>query len=277
MINYPLAFVLYNPSQNSVNRIIDFANKGCTIYIYDNSSSKNEELSKTKNISYFSNNINHGLSYCLKFLCDIISKNSVNKFLFFDQDTIFTLDTLNYIEDFENFMSQDNKILFNSVASVNFRDNTVANCKYNLIETIHIDNYIIQYVYFNINSGTMYFLDNFNSFNWFDNQYFVDGVDYAFSLNAFINKFKNVSITNVPGLNHFDEQGDSTIIFCNKKITSRVYPLNRNLDYIYSHLRLFIKTFKINSIKPKIFILKAIIGYTLTQIIFRLHSIINNK
>lgn len=277
MINYPLAFVLYNPSQKAINRIIDFANKGCTIYIYDNSSSTNEELSKTKNISYFSKNINHGLSYSLNFLCEIISKNSFNKFLFFDQDTIFTLDTLNYIQDFTNFMSQENKILFNSVTSVNFRDSTVANSKYNLIETIHIDNYILQYVYFNINSGSMYFLDNFNSFNWFDNQYFVDGVDYAFSLNTLINKFKNVSITNVPGLNHFDEQGDSTIQFWNKKITSRVYPLKRNLDYIYSHLRLFIKTFKIYSIKPKIFILKAIIGYTITQCIFRLHSIINNK
>ncbi len=277
MINYPLAFVLYNPSQNSINRIIDFANKGCIIYVYDNSSSTNEELSKTKNISYFSNNINHGLSYSLKFLCEIVSKNSFKKLLFFDQDTIFTQETLNYIEEFANFMSHENKTLFNSIASVNFRDSTVTNDKYNLIETIHIDNYTLQYVYFNINSGTMYFLEDFNSFNWFDNQYFVDGVDYAFSLNTLINKFKNVSITNVPGLNHFDEQGDSTLIFCNKKFTSRVYPLNRNLDFIYSHLRLFIKTFKINSIKPKIFILKAIIGYTITQCIFRLNSIINNK
>jgi hypothetical protein len=123
----------------------------------------------------------------------------------------------------------------------------------------------------------MYFLKNYNLFNWFDSKYFVDGVDYSFSLNVIINKFRNFSITNVPGLNHFEEQGDSNIYFLSKKITSRVYSFKRNYDFLRSHFLLFIKTFKVHSIKPKLFILKAFLGYLFSQFIFRVNYYINKS
>jgi rhamnosyltransferase len=270
MIKFPLGFVLYKPSLDSINRITEYANMGIIIFIYDNSETSNYQLIKQKNIYYFTNKKNEGISFALDFLSKKILEYNFNYFLFFDQDTIFSFDTLKYINNCVDCVIEKHNTIYLSTTSINFRDKSVLVNKYNLIKTEKIENYLLHFVYYTINSGTIYFLKNLNSFEWFDRQYFVDGVDYSFSLNSYINKYNNIIITNVPGLNHFDEQGDSTISLFGIKITSRVYPLKRNIDFLVSHSRLFIKTFKIQKINPKIFILKALFSYILTQIYFRI-------
>jgi GT2 family glycosyltransferase len=274
MISFPIAIVLYNPTSSTINRILGFLEKGIILYIFDNSKITNETLlnSNNPNLCYYKFNENLGLSYAINYLCEKALSNNFETLLFFDQDTIFKIESLNYINDF--LTRKDlNSSFFDTVLSVNFRDSESIQSELNIIEAGKVNDYLYYNVYFNINSGTLYFLNKFKSFEWFEKKYFVDGVDYSLSLNTVINKFKNIVITNVPGLNHKDEQGDSVIQLFGKKISGRVYSLNRNFDFISSHLRLLIKTFKIRDYKPKFFIMKALFAYVIGQLVFRLKSI----
>jgi rhamnosyltransferase len=277
MVNFPIALVLYNPTSSTINRIESLMELGIKFYVFDNSSTKNDILSSLNNINYYCDNFNYGLSYSLNFLCQNIKNDNFDNFLFFDQDTIFTIDTLKYINGFIEYKCSSEEPYFNTILSVNFRDNTTNINNLNSIEIRSFNKYLLTEVYFTINSGSLFFLEHYNLFEWFDRNYFVDGVDYSFSLNVIINKFKNISIINVPGLNHTAEQGDSSIYIFGTKITSRVYSIKRNLDFLRSHFLLLIKTFRIIDLKPKIFIIKAILIYILSQSIFRLISIFSNK
>jgi rhamnosyltransferase len=189
-------------------------------------------------------------------LCNKAIADNFKYFLFFDQDTIFTTDTLNYIQNFIRYKENCSIKFFDSVLSVNFREKSIESTSLNIISKDKIDVYEIITIFFNINSGTLFLLEKYKCFQWFDKKYFVDGVDYAFSLNVVINNFKNVSISNVPGLNHTEEQGDRTIKILGKKIASRVYPISRNIDFLRSHIMLLLKSFNVKYAKPKLFIIK---------------------
>jgi rhamnosyltransferase len=277
MINFPIALVLYNPTSSTLNRILNFIDLGIKFYVFDNSNIKSNILSSINNINYYCDNTNHGLSYSLSYLCQNIKNDSYDYFLFFDQDTIFTFDTLKYIDSFIIYKNVKKDVYLNSIVSINFRDTSTINDQLNTIDIRSFDNYTITEVFFTINSGSLYILEHFNLFKWFDENYFVDGVDYSFSLNVVLNKFKNISICNVPGLNHSAEQGDSSIDIFGKRFTSRVYSITRNYDFLRSHFFLLIKSSKISSIKPKIFLFKEIFGYISSQFLFRIISLFSKK
>lgn len=272
MYNFSIGIVLYNPTHISINRIINFAKQGIDFYIYDNSKFITEKLSSIPNLHYTSFNKNNGLSEGIDYLCKKAINDDHDYLLFFDQDTFFNSDTLNFIQNFIVFMNEKKNHYLDFVVAINFRDKPIKENKLNVIGNTLVDIYEIQTIYFNINSGTLFMLNKYSSFSWFDKTFFVDGVDYAFSLNVLINNFKNLSISSVPGLNHSVEQGDTFISLFGKKIISRVYPLSRNIDFVKAHILLFIKSFKIQSIKPKLFIVKAILSYIIIQTLFRVRS-----
>jgi hypothetical protein len=194
--------------------------------------------------------------------------------LFFDQDTIFKLETLEFINNFITVKNIEQNLLFDTVLSINFRDSSSEQKQLNIINIFTLNSKLLYNVYFSINSGSLYFLDKYNKFNWFEDKYFVDGVDYSLSLNAIINNYKNLVIIDVPGLNHTEEQGDSIIKIFGKEFSGRIYPLKRNIDFIKSHFKLMIKSLKTNQIKPVLFIIKALISYIFIQTVFRLINVI---
>ena len=275
MINFPIAIVLYNPPNSAIERILNFLTKGLVFYIFDNSKTKNEILSHSdnSNLSYYSFEKNFGLSYSINYICEKAIQDNNKNLLFFDQDTIFKIESLTYIHNFLVDKENDNSGFFGDVLSVNFRDSESSQNDINIIETGIFKSYFYYSVYFNINSGTLYFLDHFKKFKWFEEQYFVDGVDYSLSLNTIINNLHNIVIVNVPGLNHKDEQGDSEIQFLGRKISGRAYPLSRNYDFLKSHMQLLLKSLKIKSFKPKLFIIRAMFSYSASQFIFRVKDL----
>jgi rhamnosyltransferase len=276
MLSFPVGIVLYNPPNSTINRINKFAQEGVQFYIFDNSDSM---LAKHdlfgQNIKYFSFSKNLGLSYSIDFLCKEAILDDKEALLFFDQDTIFTLDTLMYIDRFINYKTTFQAPIFKDVISISFRDINLKEGQTNVIESFQVDEYLLYSIFFSINSGTLYHLDKFYDFKWFNEGFFVDGVDYSFCLNALINGYKNLAVTNVPGLNHSEEQDGFHINFFRKKGSFRVYPLKRNVDFLKSHFRLFFITFKVKGIKTKFFIVKAILSYVFTQVLSRIVSIFN--
>lgn len=275
MNTFPIGIVLYNPSTTSIDRILFFANCGFRFYIFDNSQISNESLKNINNINYFFLNKNYGLSFSINFLCKKAIEENFNNLLFFDQDTIFNLETLEYIQNCIHYINFSKHCFFEDTLAINFREKQIDNTGLNVIEKYKIDIYDIQTVYYTINSGTLFFLNKFNSFQWFENKYFVDGVDYSFSLNSIIHGYKITSISNIPGLNHTEEQGEWNVHLFGNKITSRIYPLKRNYDFVKSHLLILFKSFKLKSSKPKLFIIKALFGYIFVQFIFRIENLIH--
>jgi rhamnosyltransferase len=271
-----LGFILFNPSKDAVTRISDSARSGYEIFIFLNSPVKEEfinVLKSVESIHILSNGLNEGLARGLSSLCNAASLGKFRALLYFDQDSIFTLETLNYVEKYLNIIKTSDDSFIDSIVSTTFRDTTTLSRRYNHISTFQISGFQVENVYFTINSGSLYFLNKMDKYEWFDKRYFVDGVDYSFCIRSKINDFKITEIFNTPGLDHETEQGNLPVKFFNKEKSGRLYPFSRNIDFLKSHLMILWSTLKIRSIKPKIFILKSILSYLYTQLLFRLKSI----
>lgn len=265
-----LCFILYKPSHIAISRIKKSSESGRMIFVYDNSCLGNElSLSEAKGkIKYYNKNDNIGLSKALDFICNQAINEGFTALLYFDQDTIFDTITLAYVDKvYQNVCSITDYA--KSLACISFRDLSIKSKSLNYINTTIINGYLINDVYFTINSGTLFFLNKFSKYTWFDPSFFVDGVDYAFCINSISSGYRIGEIYNVPGINHKDEQEDVKISFLGKPLYGRIYPLKRNLDFLASHLKLLTSSFKIRNFKPKFIILKYIFSYIFFQLVFR--------
>jgi rhamnosyltransferase len=278
--NIALGFILFNPSKDSVKRIVDTAITGYEIFVFLNSKLEDEALLKLKSVSsihVFDYNSNQGLSTGLSSVCNAAFINKNKGLLYFDQDSIFTFDTLDYVKKYFSFIQNNGNDFTQSIVCTAFRDATNLNRRYNHITTIKISDFLIENVYFTINSGSLYFLEKFQNFEWFDKRYFVDGVDYSFCVRSLLNKFKITEIYNTPGLDHETEQGNMPVIFLSKQIKGRVYSISRNIDFLKSHLLVLLACFRLKSIKPKIFIIKSICAYIYIQVVLRIKVAVPNN
>jgi rhamnosyltransferase len=264
-----LGFILYKPTNNTIDRILKHSNDCYKIFIYDNDEINNTQKFIHQNIHYYSNFRNEGLSVGLNYLCAIAKKNGFTSLLYFDQDTIFNEETLNFISIYLNFLNSNISTL-NNIACTTFRDFPTNYRNSNTISKFEINKYSIYNVYYTINSGSLYMLNKFDHFKWFDLNFFVDGVDYAFCINCKKNKYLVTEIYNVPGLNHDDEQGNNSVNILGITFRGRSYNYKRNIDFISSHIKLIKKSFSLYSPKASLLLIKSLFYYFLTQIIFKL-------
>ena len=271
---FSIASVLYNPSIDSIDRLVFFALRGHELFLYDNSAAPTKIFSNFSNVHYYHSRQNVGLSVSVEFLCRQSIALNLDKMIFFDQDTIFTLDTLDFVSQVISF-SKLYENLFSRTVAINFLQFSPKN-RLNIRKRILNDLFEIHEVFFNINSGTLFILSNFDNYIWFDRRFFVDGVDYAFSVESATRGFKIFAVSNTPGLNHETEQGDMKIHFLNFSITSRLYPLNRNIDYLRAHCKLIYRSFFTDSIFPFLFLFRGMLSYVSHQVIFRCYFGIKN-
>jgi rhamnosyltransferase len=270
-----LGFILFNPTADSIKRIIYSARSGYEIFIYLNSKLEDKilaDLNSVDSINIFGNNSNDGLAIGLSSICNAAYGKNYKALLNFDQDSIFTDETLRYAAKYFNLIQKNDNEFTQSIVCTTFRDRTSINMRYNHISTTKISEYLIENIFFSINSGSLYFLGKIKHYNWFDKSYFVDGVDYSFCITSKINKFKITEIYNTPGLDHETEQGNFPIRLLKKQVSGRLYPLGRNIDFIKSHCRLLLYSFRLRSFKPKVFIIRSLFLYLYIQILFRLKS-----
>jgi rhamnosyltransferase len=263
-----IGYILYYPSINSINRIINLANYGYKIYLIINSYLDKiviNDLEKKQLIKILSVGINIGLSRGLKKLTEQAKNDGYKAILYFDQDTIYSTTTLKYISTYFSYIKKINDV-YKMVACTTFRDKTKINKRYNHISTIKSSEYKIEEVFFTINSGSLYFLETINNFTFFDEKFFVDGVDYAFCINAKYHNYKITEIYNTPELDHESEQKMISI----GGLKGQVYPVNRIFDFLKSHFILILYSLKISCIKPKIYILRSILLYVYGQLMLRL-------
>jgi rhamnosyltransferase len=274
MINdIALGFILYNPTTNSIDRILEAARSDYFVFLVLNSHLDKSILDQLKfypNIYITGNESNAGLSGGLNSICEEAYLKKFKALLNFDQDSVFTHETLDFALKFFKTITTGNNEDMRSIVCTTFRDNSILNKKYNSISSFKLADFNVENVYFTINSGSMYFLEKFREFKWFDKKYFVDGVDYSFCISSIKNKFKITEIYNTPGLDHESEQGNQPVKLLNRQMTGRKYSFRRNTDFVRAHLMLLASSMQIRSLKPKIFLIRSMMLYTFHQFIFRI-------
>ena len=280
--NIAISIVLYNAPENIIKRILNVADLNFKIFIFDNSKIAINDFNFIKSISYKHSTKNVGLSGGIKYNIDCALNLGYFGLLNFDQDTVFTTRTLDFINNI--FYLQKTQNIFNQkIISLCFRDlSPIKKSNY-----IYINNKKINFVKtnFSINSGSLYFLEFYSYFDWFDSNFFVDGLDYNFCLNAKLNNFEILQVYNTIDLDHQTEQDDNIISIFGIKFKGRIYGRTRNKDFIQSHLFLIYNClinfkvdylffiFNLNLLKN--LYIKSLVIYILSQLLFRLKKYFN--
>lgn len=221
-----LGFVIYRPETGFLNRVQRSIESGFDVYIFDNSPEqdlvRNFFAGKAK-ARYFTAGKNLGLGLGVSSVCAQAYYQGHSALLFFDQDSIYSKETLNFIEsyylEFPKLETTHSVVAFNSKE---FRKSQ------NCFENVDLV----------INSGSLFFLKNLETLNWHSEKYFVDGVDYEFCLRSKMRGFKVGKYSCTPGFDHTTEQADENYSIFGKTYAMRAYSLSRILDVSRSSLKL---------------------------------------
>lgn len=260
-----IGFVIYLPEKSILDRIKTTTDSGYMVYIYDNSPKigfVRDFCKKLPNCKYLTCGKNVGLGVGISSVCAQAFYDSHLVLLFFDQDTCYNIETINFIQNFyESHLDLETSysaIVFNSKDShKNDIDNKTE----------------IKEVLFAISSGSLFFLKNLEVINWHNTNYFVDCVDYEFCLNSNNHHFKIGEYSKTPGFDHRTEQPDKIYKVFGKERFMRKYSRKRFFDYIFSSFRLISESVRtMNFIYTKASI-RSFLIYLYFQSIIRLIKI----
>lgn len=260
--NIAIGFVIYAPSMEQINRIQEASRLGFPVYVYDNSPDKinSQEFAGNRgNVVYLTCGKNVGLGLGMASVCAQAYYDGHSALLFFDQDTIFKSDTLNFIEEFYiNYPDLSTKYSAITFNAKKFQSLT------------SINNQHVQNVLLVINSGSLFFLENVKKLNWHNEKYFVDCVDYEFCLSSKISGFEIGEFSFTPGFDHSSEQDDKGYQIFGRTYSMRAYSLTRIYDTCSASLKLMFKSIAAVQIKFFLVILRLLVIYIATQLFVRI-------
>lgn len=227
-----LGVITYKPGANLAGRLETALRSGYSVYLFDNTPEEpavREFAAKNPDrVVYATCGRNAGLGFGLASVCARAYYDGHSALLFFDQDTVFTPETLGFIKDFHGRRPELEKhysaVVFNSKDSGAGRG----------AEAPLID------VRLAVNSGSLYYLRNLRSLGWHNINYFVDCVDYEFCMASYAKGFKVAEYTATPGFDHSTEQADSTHNFFGRQKPMRAYPLSRIRDSVTATAKLLV-------------------------------------
>ena len=255
--HFCLGIVTFNPPEKIISKIEIALLNGLDVFIYDNSSKDSffKNLSHYKNFHYFQNKHNVGLGLALRELCMTAHKEKYVGMLYFDQDTNFSKETLDFIENY----FYKNKFIFNKVGSFFFNNKTSIHASKRRI-LIH-------------NNGTLFNLSNLKKINWHDKSYFLDCIDYKYCLDCELAKQEIIEVMNTPGLDHLvDQDGELIPIFGKKFSLCRVYSGQRFIDTLHKGFKIFFTAILNLRFYFGILIARFLIIYIIFQIYARFYT-----
>ena len=238
--------VLYNPPENAIKNIILARLAGFIPIVYLNNVNE-EYLNKLKDLEVVTlgGNSNVGLGVAFNEVEVYLSSNSVEHFIYFDQDTIVGQSSWNAIKNsYLNFFHDDVGMLY-------FNN--------------HISSDDLSVV---ISSGCAFSLKVLSVIGYHDRSYFVEGVDYEFCLRLKAHGYKIKSVL-LNAIDHSTLQDKAEKFFFGKKIDIRCYGSGRLSDFNKSHLRLIKKAIKLRQYKLLFFFIKSFIVFNLNELFNR--------
>ena len=250
-----LGFVVFHPENKFWIRIQDLLIQGYEIYLFDNSPDYTTNLKiyeENKNFKYLTCGKNVGLSIGLTTICYNSWSKGNEVLLFFDQDTIFSTESIISINNFFN----ENRNKFEVYSAIQFESRELSmSTNFNLVKNVNLI----------INSGSLFNLNNAKSMDWFNMNYFIDCIDYDYCLRSSNHNFLIGKFSYVPDIDHQSDQADKDYIIFNKKIRTRKYSIFRIKQTVSSSLRILYDSLINQNIKYSILILKSLFIYLLFQ------------
>ena len=260
---FVLGFVIYRPESSFLERVQRAAEAGFDVYIFDNS--PQQELvrnfcSGKQRIHYFTCGKNLGLGVGVSFVCAQAYYENHTALLFFDQDTNFSEETLNFIESF--YLNRPELQSTHSVVAFDASGFGKAESR-GCFENVPLV----------INSGSLFYLKNVMTIGWHSEKYFVDGVDYEFCLRATLRGFRIGKFSCTPGFDHSSEQADRAYQIFGKSYAMRAYSLSRIVDVAKSSLKLIFAATIGGEFKFASNIVRLWVIYLVVQILVRFLNI----
>ena len=230
--NVAVGIIIFQPNDSVLQRIREAILGGYRLFIFDNSPDHTLVRDFIRNeadesqVTYLTCGKNVGLGFGLSMICAQAYYESFPTLLFFDQDTVYTRKTLEYISDFYSknigLSDQYSSITFNSKAIDAYNPSTPP----------------VKDVLLVINSGSLYYLDNLKKMNWHNTKYFVDCVDFSFCLSSSIHRFKLGEHSATPDFDHLSEQGDTNYKIFGIVLPIRAYRFSRIWDSYTASIKL---------------------------------------
>lgn len=257
-------FVLYNPTESLYDRIELLLNKGQIVWVYQNS--QISEKVKKKIISsglcrVYGDCSNDGLGVALAVLAEDALNSNYAYMINFDQDTLFTVDTIDSL----------NTDFLRSAFESDYATIQVADKE--LMSQINAKEHCgIFEKYLTINSGSIFDLRKMSLIGFHDRSFFVDGVDYEYSFRCRSSGYRCGVIGSIPDIDHRSEQGNFAIKLFGKTLILRNYPLERVKDYNRAMFRLLVKSFYKMDLVFALLFLKHLLVYNSLAIVAKLYK-----
>jgi len=216
-----LCFVAYYPSSALVASIQLGLSEGYTAYVYDNTPSGDDQLSKILSPDFvcLGSGKNEGMGIALNELGQHIAAEKHSHALYFDQDTLFTAASLQWINAWMALHTAD----LTNAAVVHFQANT---------QQTTPENSSMQNAYFLISSGSLFGLEALKKMGWHSRSYFLECVDYELCARAHFANLAVLKVQGCPGLDHESLQPQDEARIMGKKIGFRLYPWIRIYSFI---------------------------------------------
>lgn len=260
-----LGFVVFNAEAGFLIRVQMAVESGFNVFVFDNSPQhdlvRNFCANKEK-VKYLTCGKNLGLGLGISFVCAQAFYENNSALVFFDQDSVFNEDTLNFIEEF--YLSRPELELTHSAVVFSAKDYATQR-----------NQDCFKNVSLAINSGSLFYLGNLKKIGWHNSKYFVDCVDYEFCLRSKINGFKIGEYSCTPGFDHSIEQVDKGYRIFSKIYLMRAYPLFRMLDTTKSSIRLISYSLFTGNVKFAVNIARLFLVYAATQVVVRFFILVD--
>lgn len=257
-----IGFVVYNSDEIFLDRLLQLINNGYTIYLFDNTPEKGifrDQSRNFENLKYSTCGKNVGLGYGIANITSNAYYDGFKNLIFFDQDTYFTIKTIEYINQNVSLINNYAAILFTSEKSRKITSNFIEDC--DLI----------------INSGSLFNLNILSCLNWHSIKYFVDGVDYDFCLRAKKAGFKIGYHVSTPGYDHIIGQEDKSYYIFKKHVRLRAYNNTRIVDTLNSYIKLIFASVFYFEIKLALKFLFLLSIFGVNQVLVRLLNFFKKK
>lgn len=259
-----VGFILYNPTESVAERIEMLQQAGFKCYVFDNTpqvSFVRERFNNSKDVTYLTGGKNNGLGIGLTIINGQAYFDGFETTLFFDQDTIFSLDTVHFVKEFYS----QNLHLGDQYSSVVFNAQNITSFK---------ETFCTRDVLLSISSGSLFILKTVNRIGYHNTSFFVDCVDYEFCFNSDNHGYKTMECSNTPGFDHVTEQDDQPYLLLGKTLMLRKYSSARVKGTVFSSLRLFFTALFQPNFKYAYAILRSVFIYINFQILVRILNLL---
>jgi rhamnosyltransferase len=167
-----IGIILYYPTNDEIKRAKNYSTIFSDVYVYDNTPEVNlYSYFNAQGINYYFNNRNDGMSVALNYICKQAIRDGYDFIITMDQDSIITNESLLQIQRY---------ISNSDMSEIGIIAPTII---YNQLDKKEDISNKVETIDWTITSGSAINLSVYNNTDGFDENYFIDRLDYDYCFN----------------------------------------------------------------------------------------------